>query len=255
MFREMMEALGGDLVEAQDVFDTDLSDYSYSDTLLDNAKETLMMMNLQTLQQADKLQETTEVLESRTRELEERSRRDGLTRLYNRAYLDQKLSHEFTMANDRDWSMVVMFVDLDHFKRVNDTHGHQAGDQVLQRAASALVEGTRDDDIVARYGGEEFVIVMPGHGRKSAHIVAERLVNSFRAMGHTVNDGKVINVTVSIGLSILGEGENFSSVEDMLEAADKALYVAKKSGRNRYVIYSDDMDSNSGVTGSAMPAA
>ena len=255
MFREMMELLNEDLAESQDMFNTDLSDYNYSDNLLDNAKETLMLMNLQTLAQADRLQETAELLESRTRELEERSRRDGLTGLYNRAYLDQKLSHEFTMTNDRDWSMVVMFVDLDHFKQVNDTYGHQAGDQVLQRAARVLVEGTRDDDIVARYGGEEFVIVMPGHGEKSAHVVAGRLVNAFRAMQYLVNDGEEINVTVSIGLSILGEGENFSSVEDMLEAADKALYVAKKNGRNRYLIYSKNMASDTSVTNKAMPAA
>ncbi len=255
MFREMMEALNEDLVEAQDMFETDLSDYSYSDTLIDNAKETLMMMNLQSLQQADRLQETAEVLESRTRELEERSRRDGLTGLYNRAHLDEKISHEFTMASDRDWSMVVMFVDLDHFKRVNDTYGHQAGDQVLQRAAHALVKGTRDDDIVARYGGEEFVIVMPGHGEKTAHIVADRLVNAFRDMTHVVNDDKEINVTASIGLSIMGENESFESVEAMLEAADKALYVAKKNGRNRYVIYSQDMGSDPGMTSAAMPAA
>jgi diguanylate cyclase (GGDEF)-like protein len=222
---------------------------------MDNAREMLMMMNLQTLQQADKLQETAEVLESRTRELEERSRRDGLTGLYNRAYLDQKLSHEFSMASERDWPMIVMFVDLDHFKQVNDTYGHQAGDQVLQRAARTLAQGTRDEDIVARYGGEEFVIVSPGHGEKTAHIMANRLVESFRALKHPVNEGKEINVTVSVGLAILGEDDNFSSVDEMLEAADKALYVAKKSGRDRYIFYHEDMDNDTSMNGTAVPAA
>ena len=255
MFREMMEVLHEDLVEAQDMFDTDLSDYSYSDTLLDNARETLMMMNLQTLQQASRLQETADVLETRTRELEERSRRDGLTGLYNRAYLDEKLAREFTMAKDRDWTMVVMFVDLDHFKRVNDTHGHHAGDQVLQRAARALVESTRDDDIVARFGGEEFVIILPGHGESSARIVAERLINTFHKLKHIVNDSKEINVTASIGLAIMGEGETYSSVEDLLEAADKALYIAKNSGRDRYVIHSTLKDNGLSVAGGSSPAA
>ncbi len=255
LFKEMMGSLNEDFADTQEMFEVDLSDYSYSDTLMDNAREMLMMMNLQTLQQADKLQEAAEVLESRTRELEERSRRDGLTGLYNRAYLDQRLSHEFNMASERDWAMIVMFIDLDHFKKVNDTYGHQAGDLVLQRAARALAEGTRDDDIVARYGGEEFVIVAPGHGEKTAHILAERLVNSFRTMKHTLNNGKQINVTVSIGLAILGEGESFSSVEHMLEAADKALYVAKKTGRNRYLVYSENMENDSGVAGASKPAA
>lgn len=254
-FRDMLLQLNEDLSEAQDLFDTDLSDYNYSDTLLDNAKEMLMMMNLQTLQQADKLQETAEVLESRTRELEERTRRDGLTGLYNRAFLDQKLGHEFSMASERDWPMIVMFVDLDHFKRVNDTYGHQAGDQVLMRAARALADGTRDDDIVARYGGEEFVIVTPGRGEETARIIADRLVTSFRGMRHPVIDGKEINVTVSIGVAIMGEGDTFRSVDELVEAADKALYLAKKNGRNRYVIYSDVNGNNSGVNGTAVPAA
>jgi diguanylate cyclase (GGDEF)-like protein len=251
----MMALLNDDFSEAQDMFETDLSDYSYTDALMDNAREMLMMMNLQTIQQADKLQETAEVLESRTRELEERSRRDGLTGLYNRAYLDQKLSHEFAMASERDWPMIVMFVDLDHFKQVNDTHGHQAGDQVLQRAARILARGTRDEDIVARYGGEEFVIVSPGHGGKAAHIMANRLVDSFRALKHPVNDGKEINVTVSVGLAILGERDHFSTVDEMLEAADKALYAAKKSGRDRYVFYSGNLDTDTGMNGATVPAA
>jgi len=255
LFVKMMETLNDDFIDAQEMFDTDLSDYNYSDTLMDNAREMLMMLNLQTIQQADKLQETAEVLESRTRELEERSRRDGLTGLYNRAYLDQKLSHEFDMASERDWPMIVMFVDLDHFKRVNDTYGHQAGDLVLQRAARALAECTREDDIVARYGGEEFVILTSGRGESTAHVMAERLVNSFRRLSHPVGPGKEINVTVSIGLSILGESECFHSVDEMLEAADKALYIAKNSGRNRYVIYTNERGTDSDIAGSAVPAA
>lgn len=255
LFSEMLELLNEDFTEAQEMFDTDLSDYNYSDTLMDNARETLMMMNLQSLRQADRLQETAEALESRTRDLEERTRRDGLTGLYNRAFLDEKLSHEFAMASERDWPMIVMFVDLDHFKRVNDTHGHQAGDQVLQRAARALAEGTRDDDIVARYGGEEFVIIAPGHGETTAHIMAERLVRSFRKLKHPVSDGEEITVTISIGLSITGEGESFSSVDELLEAADKALYVAKKSGRDRYVFHRKNMENDSGMNNSAAPAA
>lgn len=254
-FREMMTQLNEDFTDAQAMFNTDLSDYSYSDSLMDSAKEMLMMMNLQTLQQADRLQETAEALESRTRELEERSRRDGLTGLYNRAYLDQRLAHEFSMASERDWSMTVMFVDLDHFKRVNDSYGHQAGDLVLQRAARALVEGTREDDIVARYGGEEFVIITPGHGENTARIIAERLVGSFRALRHAVSEGTEITVTVSIGLAVLGEGEHFASVEQIVEAADKALYAAKHGGRNRFVVYSSRLDDASGMNPEAVPAA
>lgn len=256
LFGEMMQAMEADFRAAEELFGTDLSDYRYSDALLDTARETLMMRNMQTIQQADRLQETAEILESRTRDLEERSRRDGLTGLYNRAYLNEKLEQEFSMAANRDWPMIVMFVDLDHFKSVNDTYGHQVGDQVLQRAARALNDGTRDDDLVARYGGEEFVVIAPGRGEKTARVMADRLVNIFRALTHPVGNGKEITVTVSVGVAIMGEGNTFANVEQMVEAADKALYSAKRSGRNRHVFYTGFMEKEMRIvkTGSA-PAA
>lgn len=246
-FMEIMALLNNDFSDAQKMFDTDLSNYCSSDYLMDTAKEMLVMMNLQTLHQADKLHETAEVLESRTRELEESSRRDGLTGLYNRAYLDKKLGHEFTMASERGWPMIVMFVDIDHFKQVNDTYGHQAGDIVLQRAAHALSEGTRDDGTVARYGGEEFVVVTPGRGEDTAHVMAKRLVEKFRSLRHPVSNGREIVVNISIGVAIQGEGEYFASADNIMAAADKALYAAKKTGRNRYIIYSELMDGDDGL--------
>jgi diguanylate cyclase (GGDEF)-like protein len=241
-FDSMMESLDVDFHEAADLFDTDLSDYSFSDALLDRAKEALIIKNVESLQQADRLQATAEVLESKTQILEERTRRDGLTGLFNRAYLDERMSEEFTMARKRDWSMVIMFVDLDHFKRVNDTYGHQAGDQVLKGAARALVNGTRDEDVVARYGGEEFLVIAPGQGETTANIIAERLVGMFKGLTHTLGGGNSIVVTASVGVAVLGDGNDFASAQEMIEAADKALYVAKESGRNRYVIYSDCME-------------
>ena len=241
-FVAMLSSLESDFRDAEAMFDTDLKDYCYSDSLLDSARETLMLRNLQTLQQADRLQETANILESRTRELEERSRRDGLTGLYNRGFLDERLVHEFDMARERNWPMVVMFVDLDHFKHVNDSYGHQVGDQVLQRVARSLVDGVRDNDLVARFGGEEFVVIATGRGEKTACVMAERLVNAFRALQHPVGRGKDITVTVSIGIAILGDGYDFTSAEGMIVAADKALYAAKRRGRNRYIIYSDYMN-------------
>jgi len=255
-FTAMMSSLEEDFRDAEVMFDADLSDYCYSDALLDAARETLMMRNLQTIQQADRLQETADVLESRTRELEERTRRDGLTGLFNRAYLDERLEHEFTSAQERNWPMIVMFVDLDHFKKINDTYGHQVGDQVLQRVARALTEGVRDNDLVARYGGEEFVVIAPGRGEKTACVMAERLVGCFRKLKHAVGGTLEVPVTVSIGIAILGEGYEFSEVQQMVEAADKALYVAKRHGRNRYQIYSSYMEKDLKVIqGGAAPAA
>ena len=241
-FKSMMESLETDFHEAEDLFETDLSDYSFSDALLDRAKEALIMKNLETMQKADKLQETAERLESKTHVLEEKTRRDGLTGVYNRAYLDERLAEEFTKANERCWPMVVMFVDLDHFKQVNDTYGHQAGDQVLQSTARTLLDGTRDEDVVARYGGEEFVVIAPGHGDETARIVADRLVKMCRELTHKLAGGQEITVTASIGVAVLNDEFEFTSVEEMVEAADKALYTAKANGRNRYIIHGSETD-------------
>ena len=243
-FGDMMEALEEDFHEAEDLFETDLSDYSFSDTLLDRAKEALIIKNLETMQKAEKLQETAEKLESKTQVLEEKTRRDGLTGVFNRAYLDERITKEFSIANERGWPLVVMFVDLDHFKQVNDTYGHQAGDQVLQSTARALVDGTRDEDIVARYGGEEFVVIAPGQGGETARVIADRLVNMCRELTHVLAGGQEINVTASVGVAVLDEACEFNTVEEMLEAADKAVYAAKERGRNRFVIYGDQTDTD-----------
>jgi diguanylate cyclase (GGDEF)-like protein len=231
------EALNEDFMEVASLFETDLADYSLSEALIDQAKETLLLRNLQTIQKSEQLREEAVVLESRTRSLEEKARRDGLTGLFNRAYLDDKIDQEFTMAKTRDWPLVVMFVDLDHFKHVNDNYGHQVGDEVLRASADILVACIRDTDVVARYGGEEFVVILPGCPENAANIVTERIINTFREKRHPAQDGSEITVTASIGMAIMGEGRTFSSAAELLGAADKAVYVAKDQGRNRSVLY------------------
>jgi len=241
------------LREVWQLFETVLIDYRFSDSLLDRAKEALILKNLESMQKAQHLEATAERLESKTQVLEEKSRRDGLTGVFNRAYLDERVEQEFTMASERDWPMIILFVDLDHFKHVNDTYGHQVGDQVLQAVAKTLVNGTREEDIVARYGGEEFLVIAPGQGIDTARIMAERLVGMFQELKHVIGNGKEIVVTTSIGLSVLGAEDEFNSAGEMIAAADKALYIAKESGRNRYVIYGSDREQN--TVGASSPAA
>ena len=234
--------LNDDFMEVATLFETDLTDYSLSESLIDQAKEALMLRNLQTIQKSDKLQEEAEMLESRTRSLEEQARRDGLTGLFNRAYLDDKFDREYRMAKARDWPFAIMFIDLDHFKSVNDNYGHQAGDDILRATADILCSCTRDTDVVARYGGEEFVILLPGSGEQAANFVVERLLNTFREKQHPVQEGDDLTVTASIGMAIMGEGATFTSAAEMLGAADKAVYAAKAQGRNCCVIYSSELD-------------
>ena len=164
-----------------------------------------------------------------------------MTGLYNRKYLDEALEKEFSCAIEQGWPLTLVLVDLDHFKQVNDTYGHQAGDEVLRQAAALLGACARDTDIVARYGGEEFVLLLPGTGMRGAKIVCERMVNAFRETRHKVIDDQEVAVSISVGLTVHGEVTKFTSTQAFLRAADMALYAAKAEGRDRVVVYTEKL--------------
>jgi diguanylate cyclase (GGDEF)-like protein len=182
-------------------------------------------------------------MEAMNRRLEEISIRDALTGLYNRRYFQDRLIHEFQRSQRHRRPMGVLMLDIDHFKRVNDTYGHQAGDEVLRGVGLALINQTRDIDIVARYGGEEFVIVLPETDRAGTLELAERLREHIAlvALHHVPADGTpdgtpaaslALRCTVSIGASGYDGGE-FDEANHLVGAADSALYHSKGTGRNR----------------------
>ncbi len=157
---------------------------------------------------------------------------DSLTGLHNRRYLDSHLQSLFDRAVARGRPLSVLMADLDRFKTINDTHGHDAGDQVLKEFANRLRKSVRGMDLACRYGGEEFVVVMPDTDPETANIVAER-VRAETANLSFETAGGAINVTVSVGLSSLA-GQS-DTVPDLMKRADKALYEAKNGGRNKVV--------------------
>ena len=237
-FSETLDEVRSDLQESASIFEIDMGNAEIMTSLLEEAKEILTIRNLTTMQEAAELQKATANLESKTRELEEATRRDGLTGLYNRAHFDEALEEEFVPAQRHGWPLSLAFVDLDHFKSINDTYGHQAGDQVLRNAAKLLMQGTRDSDLVCRYGGEEFVVILPGTPLDGAKITAERLVRLFQETTHKVSDTEApIPVTVSLGLATLNDGNSFADAKSFLDAADQAVYRAKRNGRNQFVIH------------------
>jgi len=238
----ILEDLEADMKESESLFDLDLKDFILSASLLEQARETLMVRNLQNIQQTSELNEAARTLESRTRDLEEKSRHDGLTGLLNRTYFDERFNDDFKVAQKQGWPITVMFLDLDHFKKVNDTYGHQAGDEILQHSAKILDDATRDEDIVARYGGEEFIIVLPGYGENAALIIAERIVSAFRSTTHPLQGQMEISITASIGVAVHGEGVNFEDTKHLISAADIAVYAAKQQGRDRHVVYSGELE-------------
>ncbi len=216
--------------ETESLFDTPL--VKDPDGILEQAREILMVRNLHTLREVSSLRMTADSLSARAMELEAETRRDALTGVFNRSFLEQYLAREFEGATRQGWPLSVAFCDLDHFKRINDTLGHQAGDRILQATARILSSNTRDSDVVARYGGEEFVMVLPATDSATCRTVCERIITAFRETQHQTGD-KPVNVTISIGFATHTADTPFDSVEALVHAADQALYSAKLGGRNR----------------------
>jgi diguanylate cyclase (GGDEF)-like protein len=160
---------------------------------------------------------------------------DVLTGWHNRRYLQVRLMEELARSRRDHSELVCLMLDLDHFKQVNDTHGHAAGDEVLRELAQRVELQVRASDVAARYGGEEFVVLLPHTGVGAGEALAERIRRAVSADPVSFDEGQV-TVTASIGIaSVLpGEGDDLKTVGDSLLArADVALYRAKAAGRNR----------------------
>jgi two-component system cell cycle response regulator len=157
---------------------------------------------------------------------------DGLTGLHNRRYLDGHLKLLIDRANARGREMSVCITDIDRFKLINDTHGHDAGDAVLREFANRLRTAVRGADLACRYGGEEFVLVMPDTSPQTAATVAERLRMTIEQDPFRLGGGAALQVTASLGIASLLPGDG---PEALMKRADSALYEAKRSGRNRVV--------------------
>ena len=155
--------------------------------------------------------------------------RDPLTGAGNRVAMEQTLQREIDMSRRHVQPLSVLMLDIDHFKRVNDDHGHGAGDEVLRAIAASIKAQLRNVDMVFRYGGEEFLILLSNTGREAAAMVGERLRQATQSEEYFA-DGQLIEITVSLGCSTLLPGE---SADSLLRRADSALYVAKREGRNR----------------------
>ncbi|WP_051321324.1 sensor domain-containing diguanylate cyclase [Chrysiogenes arsenatis] len=164
----------------------------------------------------------------------EMSKLDHLTRLYNRSHLDSCLAAEIARARRFGKSICLFMIDIDHFKVVNDTHGHLCGDYVLREMATILQQAVRIVDIVGRYGGEEFCCILPETSAENAFILAERLRSAIECAIITYNDIH-LRITVSIGVAEYS-GSTENTLEMLIGVADDALYLAKRQGRNRVVV-------------------
>ena len=169
--------------------------------------------------------------------LAEGALQDPLTGLYNRRYMDERLGSELAASNRHGRPLSLLMIDIDHFKRVNDEHGHVAGDEALKMVAFVLRGAVRKEDVISRYGGEEFVVIARETPLDGARALAERIRRAIEK-SRFAWQGKELGVTVSVGVTAsvaLAEFVPGRTERDLLAAADRALYAAKQAGRNRVV--------------------
>ncbi len=167
--------------------------------------------------------------------LREQATVDGLTKLYVRRYFDILLKEEFLRAKRKNEKITVALLDIDHFKNVNDTYGHQAGDEILQGVARIIKESCRENDIAARYGGEEFTMILPDTDEELAHELLDQMREKIEEEEGFLKEEK-LKVTMSIGQATW---PNFQAnyPNELLKFADIALYQSKETGRNRVTRY------------------
>jgi two-component system, cell cycle response regulator len=170
------------------------------------------------------------------RQMSESALRDGLTKAFNKRYFTERVESEYLYAVRHDVPVSLMFIDIDHFKRINDVHGHPAGDYVLVELAKLAHGCLRNEDIFSRYGGEEFAVISRGTDLAEAQVLAERLRSAVETHAFSY-EGKSIAVTISVGVARAPRA-GVTSPADLVAIADETMYLAKRSGRNRVCVAS-----------------
>jgi two-component system cell cycle response regulator len=198
--------------------------------LADGDKITLGSITILKFTYSDDLDETFQ------RRMYEAALRDGMTAAYNKRYFLERLAKELAYARRHATPLSLLMMDIDHFKTVNDTFGHPAGDAVLMKLAKVALDTLRTEDVFARFGGEEFAVICRGVDVANATIVAERLRVLVAAM-RTTENGQEIAVTLSLGVAGYPELD-IEKPDQLIAAADAALYEAKRAGRNRVAVRS-----------------
>jgi two-component system cell cycle response regulator len=198
-------------------------------------------VNVATLQDGDKIQIGANTVvkfsiqdqleEQYQRSIYESATRDGLTRIFNKKYFLDTLRKEFAYCLRHRVALSLVMFDIDHFKKINDTYGHPAGDYVLQKVAAKVAETVRQEDLFARYGGEEFALMLRESAADKSIRCAERCRRAVDGSEFVFN-GTPIRVSISLGVATVLDSD-FAQPEDLISAADKYLYRAKKGGRNR----------------------
>jgi diguanylate cyclase len=230
---EALAELNERMPDLETLFDVSMPDAADRDLMMEHAREMLLVHNLKAQQTVVQITKERAVLQDHARALELQVSRDGLTGVFNRAHMDTELAGTFEKSVQSGKPVSVLFVDLDHFNNINDTWGHDVGDQVLIAVARRFAEALRPNQVVGRYGGEEFVVLLPETGKNLANGLGEALGSKPVAKA----GGKDISVSFSGGLATHGDGHAFAEWTELVHAADRVMYAAKTGGRAQTVAY------------------
>lgn len=221
----LLDEIGKKTREVATLFEINIGSSVEYDAILKKANETLIELALRTQQQAQQLQ-------VQNQQLRQRATTDALTGLANRGEFDQFMQARFLESTQKQQPISLLMMDVDRFKSVNDTHGHQAGDAVLAYLGKLLKSAARPQDLAARYGGEEMALILPGTSRNTAAAIAETIRRTLEARPVPVAPGKALRITASIGVASWEPGSPLTAAAQLIKAADLAVYNAKHGGRN-----------------------
>jgi diguanylate cyclase (GGDEF)-like protein len=231
------------VMENCELLETDVSTWGQPSEILAVAMEQLSHLAVTSLDEtaapANSMQvnQENQRLKRRVEDLLHRSITDQLTELFNRNHFDEQLPHWIRNARGGKRTVGLLFLDVDHFKKINDTHGHAVGDVVLRQVAAAVRRTVRDSDFVARYGGEEMVVLAPNPTVASLQILGERIRVEVENELIRSATGDV-KPTVSVGGSIIDPTHSLNAAAELVQSADQAMYLAKRNGRNRVEVWS-----------------
>jgi diguanylate cyclase (GGDEF)-like protein len=218
-FDEILGKIASKLPEITRNLEIPIGDENFINRLLDQAREAMAELNMRALQEA--------------RQLAVQAQKDSLTSLHNRSYLDHVLELHCTLSRKLTQPLTAIFIDIDNFKKINDSHGHRCGDSVLVSVARVIQSATREDDTTMRYGGDEFVVLLSKADEHFAAQISERIRLMVEQQSYVAGDGTRIPVTVSVGWATMSSNSKIQNAAELLEVADRSLYLAKTSGRNR----------------------
>ena len=238
----LIDAVAGKSAEILSYFEIDAGNMKPYSQLLLEANEELGKLNVsyeQLILELKRSKETAEnlavELQTANKKLRHLATKDGLTGLFNHRYFQEALDKEISRTVRYQKPLTLILFDIDHFKKVNDTHGHPAGDAVLKVISAIMLKTVRESDLVARYGGEEFAAILPETDLQGGAILAERLRRAVEAVDIPA-DGQSIKVTISLGVTTYNLSSGSTGKAALVTAADKGLYHSKESGRNKLSI-------------------